>query len=174
MSYRALFPYKLQLYYTLIPYRFYYLFPHALFETLIYKCILLIAFCFNLFIGMFYITKNPYHVSMPKYFAELKLMEEKTELFLRIDFLGVIKDSVNLELKPSKKGFFFFLVSGDAPKELEYDASFHKLCLMCDCCKINDYLGDGVIRLILSKVLSYFCSTNFLTLNLFFLCCLVN
>lgn len=75
---------------------------------------------------------------------------------MRIDFRGVIKNSVKIELERSKN----FLVR-DAPKELEYDASFREFGfatgLLCDCCKISAYLGDGVIRLIISKEMIDFC-----------------
>lgn len=110
-------------------------------------------------------------------------MEETTDLFVRLDFPGVTKETVKILLEPSLKAVFVF---GDAPKEHRHDSSHRKYGtatgLVCDCCVISDaqcYVGDGVVRLILSKkkinlLYPFFCSCNFLdfyflSLNLLFI-----
>lgn len=135
---------------------------------------------------MYYATNNPYQVNGPRGFTEFKVLEGTAQLFVRIDFPGVSNDSVKILLDPSQKAVF---VSGEAPKEMVYDASLREFGtatgLLCDCCRITNVesvLGDGVLRLILSKETIDFrvgssCSGKFLTINLFFLffflCCLV-
>lgn len=126
---------------------------------------------------MFYATNNPYQLSGPRGFTEFKLVEETTQMFARIDFPGVIKESVKMSVGSSKKAVF---VSGKAPKELEHDVSFREfetaVGLSCECCKIinvEGYLADGVLRLIISKEMINFrvgssCAGNFLALNPFF------
>ncbi|CAH8392915.1 unnamed protein product [Eruca vesicaria subsp. sativa] len=103
----------------------------------------------------FYATNNPYQVNGPKGFTEFKLMEENEDLFARLDFPGVTKESVRILVEPLKKAVFVF---GDAPKEFRHDSSHRKYGtvtgLVCDCCEISNiqcYVGDGVVRLVLSK-----------------------
>lgn len=127
---------------------------------------------------MYYATNNPYQVNGPKGFTEFKVLDGTAKLFVRIDFPGVSNDSVKILLDPSQKAVF---VSGEAPQEMVYDASLREFGtatgLLCDCCRITNVesvLGDGVLRLILSKETIDFrvgssCSGNFLTINLFFL-----
>uniref|UniRef100_A0A0D3AQZ0 SHSP domain-containing protein n=1 Tax=Brassica oleracea var. oleracea TaxID=109376 RepID=A0A0D3AQZ0_BRAOL len=105
--------------------------------------------------GMYYATNNPYQVNGPRGFTEFKVLEGTAQLFVRIDFPGVSNDSVKILLDPSQKAVF---VSGEAPKEMVYDASLREFGtatgLLCDCCRITNVesvLGDGVLRLILSK-----------------------
>ncbi|CAF1912173.1 unnamed protein product [Brassica napus] len=105
--------------------------------------------------GMYYATNNPYQVNGPKGFTEFKVLDGTAKLFVRIDFPGVSNDSVKILLDPSQKAVF---VSGEAPQEMVYDASLREFGtatgLLCDCCRITDVesvLGDGVLRLILSK-----------------------
>ncbi|CAH2078868.1 unnamed protein product [Thlaspi arvense] len=104
---------------------------------------------------VFYATNNPYLVNGPRGFTEFRFMEETTDLFVRLDFPGVTKESVNILLEPSMKAVF---VLGDAPKEHIHDSSHRKYGtatgLVCDCCEISNiqcFVGDGVVRLILSK-----------------------
>ncbi|CAH2072104.1 unnamed protein product [Thlaspi arvense] len=105
---------------------------------------------------LFYATNNPYQVSGPRGFTEFKYMEETTDLFVRIDFPGVTKESVEIFVESKmKKAVFVF---GEAPNEPAHEPSVRKFGastgLVCDCCKISNvqcYLGDGVLRLILSK-----------------------
>ncbi|KAJ0233000.1 HSP20-like chaperone [Hirschfeldia incana] len=104
----------------------------------------------------FYATNNPYQVNGPKGFTEFKLMDENDEdLYARLDFPGVTKESVRILVEPMKKAVFVF---GDAPKEFSQDFSHRKYGaatgLICDCCEISNircYVGDGVVRLVLSK-----------------------
>lgn len=103
----------------------------------------------------FYATNNPYQVNGPKGFTEFKLMEENEDLYARLDFPGVTKESVRILVEPMKKAVFVF---GDAPKEFRHDSSHRKYGaatgLICDCCEISNircYVGDGVVRLVLSK-----------------------
>lgn len=91
----------------------------------------------------------------PKGFTEFKLMEENEDLYARFDFPGVTKESVRILVEPLKKAVFVF---GDAPKEFRHDSSHRKYGavtgLVCDCCEISNiqcFVGDGVVRLILSK-----------------------
>ncbi|XP_024004774.1 putative 57 kDa heat shock protein [Eutrema salsugineum] len=104
---------------------------------------------------VFYATNNPYQVSGPRGFTEFQYMEETTDLFVRLDFPGVTKESVKILLEPSMKAVFVF---GDAPKEHRNDSSHRKYGtatgLVCDCCVISNiqcFVGDGIVRLILSK-----------------------
>ncbi|KAG2238147.1 hypothetical protein Bca52824_092612 [Brassica carinata] len=103
----------------------------------------------------FYATNNPYQVNGPKGFTEFKLMEENEDLYARLDFPGVTRESVRILVEPLKKAVFVF---GDAPKEFRHDSSHRKYGtatgLICDCCEISNiqcYVGDGVVRLVLSK-----------------------
>ncbi|CAN7081059.1 unnamed protein product [Brassica oleracea var. botrytis] len=103
----------------------------------------------------FYARNNPYQVNGPKGFTEFKLMEENEDLYARFDFPGVTKESVRILVEPLKKAVFVF---GDAPKEFRHDSSHRKYGavtgLVCDCCEISNiqcFVGDGVVRLILSK-----------------------
>ncbi|CAA7044692.1 unnamed protein product [Microthlaspi erraticum] len=116
---------------------------------------------------VFYATNNPYQVNGPRGFTEFKFLEETADLFVRLDFPGVTRESVKILLDPSLKAVFVF---GDAPKEHRHDSSYRKYGtatgLVCDCCVISDaqcYVGDGVVRLILSKkkidlLTPFFCS----------------
>ncbi|CAN7013245.1 unnamed protein product [Brassica rapa subsp. trilocularis] len=103
----------------------------------------------------FYARNNPYQVNGPKGFTEFKLMEENEDLYARFDFPGVTKESLRILVEPLKKAVFVF---GDAPKEFRHDSSHRKYGtvtgLVCDCCEISNiqcFVGDGVVRLILSK-----------------------
>ncbi|CAA7044690.1 unnamed protein product [Microthlaspi erraticum] len=103
----------------------------------------------------FYATNNPYQENGPKGFTEFRFMEESEDLFVRLDFPGVTRESVTIRLEPSKRAVFVF---GVAPKELRQDSSHRKYGtatgLVCDCCEISNiqcFVGDGVVRLILSK-----------------------
>ncbi|KAH0935105.1 hypothetical protein HID58_012222 [Brassica napus] len=94
-------------------------------------------------------------VNGPKGFTEFKLMEENEDLYARFDFPGVTKESLRILVEPLKKAVFVF---GDAPKEFRHDSSHRKYGtvtgLVCDCCEISNiqcFVGDGVVRLILSK-----------------------
>ncbi|CAN7123405.1 putative 57 kDa heat shock protein isoform X2 [Brassica rapa] len=105
--------------------------------------------------GMYYATNNPYQVNGPRGFTEFKVLDGTAKLFVRIDFPGVRNNSVKILLDPSQKAVF---VSGEAPQEMVYDASLREFGtatgLLCDCCRITNVesvLGDGVLRLILSK-----------------------
>ncbi|KFK26527.1 hypothetical protein AALP_AA8G260700 [Arabis alpina] len=105
--------------------------------------------------GFYYATNNPYQLNGPRGFTEFRYLEETTDMFVRLDFPGIVKDSVKLLLDPSKKAV---IVIGDAPKEHVHDSSGRKYGaatgLVCDCCEISDvqcFVGDGVVRLILSK-----------------------
>lgn len=105
----------------------------------------------------------------PKGFTEFKYLEENQDLFVRLDFPGITKESVKILLEPSKKAVFVF---ADAPKESKYDSSVRKYGtatgLICDCCEISNiqcFVCDGVVRLILSKkkinpYVASFCSCN--------------
>ncbi|CAH2078869.1 unnamed protein product [Thlaspi arvense] len=102
----------------------------------------------------FYAANNPYQVNGPKGFTEFRLMKND-DLFVRLDFPGVAEESVTIGLEPSKKAVYVF---GVAPKELRFDYSHRKYGavtgLVCDCCEISNiqcFVGDGVVRLILSK-----------------------
>lgn len=119
----------------------------------------------------YYAMNNPYQVNGPKGFSEFKYMEETHDLYVKLDFPGIIKESVLILLEPTKKAV---IVIGDAPKENKHDSSHRKYGtatgLICDCCEISNiqcFVGDGVVRLILSKkkinrhVLS-FCSCKIL------------
>ncbi|CAN6878441.1 unnamed protein product [Brassica oleracea] len=82
-------------------------------------------------------------------------MEENEDLYARFDFPGVTKESLRILVEPLKKAVFVF---GDAPKEFRHDSSHRKYGavtgLVCDCCEISNiqcFVGDGVVRLILSK-----------------------
>ncbi|KFK33113.1 hypothetical protein AALP_AA6G332700 [Arabis alpina] len=103
----------------------------------------------------YYATNNPYQVSGPRGFTELKYMEDTTDLFVRLDFPGVTKEKVKIILESSKKAV---LVSGEAPKEHIHDSSGREYGtatgLTCDCCVVSNvqcFGGDGVLRLIISK-----------------------
>ncbi|XP_019088049.1 PREDICTED: putative 57 kDa heat shock protein [Camelina sativa] len=103
----------------------------------------------------FYATNNPYQVSGPKGFTEFKYMEETHDLYVRLDFPGITKESVLILLEPSRKAV---VVIGNTPKESKHDSSHRKYGtatgLICDCCVISNiqcFVGDGVVRLILSK-----------------------
>ncbi|OAO99317.1 hypothetical protein AXX17_AT4G19480 [Arabidopsis thaliana] len=103
----------------------------------------------------YYATNNPYQVNGPKGFTEFKYLEETHDLFVRLDFPGIQKESVIILLEPSKKAV---IVTGEAPKESKHDSSHRKYGiatgLICDCCEISNiqcFVGDGVVRLILSK-----------------------
>ncbi|KAG7542614.1 HSP20-like chaperone [Arabidopsis thaliana x Arabidopsis arenosa] len=103
----------------------------------------------------YYSTNNPYQVNGPKGFTEFKYLEETHDLFVRLDFPGINKESVIILLEPLKKAV---IVTGDAPKESKHDSSHRKYGtatgLICDCCEISNiqcFVGDGVVRLILSK-----------------------
>ncbi|CAA7024992.1 unnamed protein product [Microthlaspi erraticum] len=71
--------------------------------------------------GMYYATNNPYQVSGPKGFTEFKYIEGTMDLFMRVDFPGVIRESVKTTVKGSDKKAVF--VSGNTPKELTHDSS---------------------------------------------------
>ncbi|VVA93414.1 unnamed protein product [Arabis nemorensis] len=105
--------------------------------------------------GLYYATNSPYQLNGPRGFTEFRYLEETTDLFVRLDFPGIIKESVKILLEPSKKAV---IVIGDAPKEHGHDSSGRKYGtatgLVCDCCQISNvqcFVGDGVVRLILSK-----------------------
>lgn len=105
--------------------------------------------------GYYYATNNPYQLNGPKGFTEFRYMEETTDMFVRLDFPGIIKGSVKILIEPSKKAV---IVIGDAPKEHRHDSSGRKYGaatgLVCDCCEISNvqcFVGEGVVRLILSK-----------------------
>ncbi|EOA18872.1 hypothetical protein CARUB_v10007495mg, partial [Capsella rubella] len=103
----------------------------------------------------FYATNNPYQVSGPKGFSEFKYMEETHDLYVRLDFPGITKESLVIRLEQSRKAV---IVIGEAPKGSKHDSSPRKYGtatgLICDCCVISNiqcFIGDGVVRLILSK-----------------------
>ncbi|CAH2078867.1 unnamed protein product [Thlaspi arvense] len=105
--------------------------------------------------GSFYATNNPYQLNGPRGFSEFRMMEENEDLFVRLDFPGITKESIKILVEPLKKAVFVF---GDAPKELNHDSSHRKYGtatgLVCDCCELSNiqcFVGDGVVRLILSK-----------------------
>ncbi|EFH44379.1 predicted protein [Arabidopsis lyrata subsp. lyrata] len=125
----------------------------------------------------YYSTNNPYQVNGPKGFTEFKYLEETHDLFVRLDFPGIKKESVIILLEPLKKAV---IVTGDAPKESKHDSSHRKYGtatgLICDCCEISNiqcFVGDGVVRLILSKKkinlrVPNFCSCKIINLQMFF------
>ncbi|AEE83769.1 HSP20-like chaperone [Arabidopsis thaliana] len=128
----------------------------------------------------YYATNNPYQVNGPKGFTEFKYLEETHDLFVRLDFPGIQKESVIILLEPSKKAV---IVTGEAPKESKHDSSHRKYGtatgLICDCCEISNiqcFVGDGVVRLILSKQkinlrVPIFCSCKITNLqNVLFFC----
>ncbi|KAG7542615.1 Alpha crystallin/Hsp20 domain [Arabidopsis thaliana x Arabidopsis arenosa] len=114
----------------------------------------------------YYTMNNPYQANGPKGFTEFKYLEETHDLFVRLDFPGIKKESVITLLQPSKKAV---TVTGDAPKESKNDASHRKygtsLGLLCDCCEISNniqsFVDDGVVRLILSKKKIYLHAPTF-------------
>lgn len=108
-----------------------------------------------MYVDVFYATNNPYQVNGPKGFTEFKYMEETHDLYVRLDFPGIKEESVVTLVEPSKKAV---IVTGDAPKESEHDSSHRKYRtvtgLICDSCEISNiqsFVGDGVVRLIISK-----------------------
>lgn len=126
-----------------------------------------------MYVDGFYATNNPYQVNGPKGFTEFRYLEENQDLFVvRLDFPGITKESVKILLEPSKKAVFVF---GDAPRETKHDSSVRKYGtatgLICDCCEISNiqcFVGDGVVRLILSKKKINPYVPSFCSCNLFF------
>ncbi|EOA17287.1 hypothetical protein CARUB_v10005559mg [Capsella rubella] len=103
----------------------------------------------------FYAVNNPYQASGPKGFTEFKYTEENRDLYVKLDFPGVTKESLVVRLEPSEKTV---IVTGDAPKESPHDSSHRKYGtatgLICDCCVISNiesFVENGVVRLLLSK-----------------------
>ncbi|KAL1225030.1 putative 57 kDa heat shock protein [Cardamine amara subsp. amara] len=103
----------------------------------------------------FYATNNPYQMNGLKGFTEFKSIEETNDLYLKLDFPGIKKESVITLLEPSENSV---TVTGEAPKESKHDSSHRKYKttagLSCDCCVISNIqcvVEDGVVRLILSK-----------------------
>ncbi|CAN8231798.1 unnamed protein product [Cochlearia groenlandica] len=62
------------------------------------------------------------------------MLEENEDMFVRLDFQGITKESVKILIEPTKKAVFVF---GEAPKEFKQDSSHKKYGtvtgLVCDC-----------------------------------------
>ena len=125
---------------------------------------------YNFFLWMWSVLRNEqqYQVSRPRGFTEFKFMEKTTYLFVRIDFWGVTKESVQIHLEPSKIWNLMLLaVNSKLPLDLSVIVISIKSAMLFGrwCYHTHPFQWEDQFSFSLNS-----CSSNFLTLNPFFHC----